>query len=552
MSNHQTQTAHPHSTNFNTLGKQSNRQTNSFALTLSRSVVVKRYPIIAKVGLLRERLDLVSLLKSMQKNPAEMPSRLKAYLKRVALWDELGISEKGQQVVDSGLFEVKERALYHIWYTDNDRLLGTRPIMMQRDTAFFDPELKGWKKGRDALRSEFKVQAPLEVSLLEEVLNDHHNSKLKNIMIKMTSLEPEVICSPDESAKINLNWTLNFSESQLCLTGPLDLLAFNKNGDSKPYPQALKLLIPQFGERLDGLMEMIAHEVKGHWLPQERRLATHLEQIKHDPSTVQTFQIHTIKCSGLQTDIGDFDSAEAKNVSIRPIEQSDAEDWYRCWLNNLYSKAYHSSSEARKKQSEWLDHIALEKFVLPLKDQQSLLLELSRESQPESYWHVAAMTDLSPSKSKKVCLPISLINDDLLKLNQLTQMLSGNESITQVIYSDRYVHTARQSDNLKIIASCFADAKGLLLTLDHQKNVKLPDQWSREFLQKKSENHGRYWILISTRDIWSWECSSGLDFIKKNDGRYFVDGSPTFTPKDLSELPCYLRDRINHIAEEGL
>ena len=133
-----------------TLVKENDNKTGSLALTLARTVQLKRYPVIAKVMFLRERPDLVSLLKGVQNKPADMPPRLTAYLKREALWDESGITDKGQQVIDSGLFEAKERGLYHIWYTDNDPLLGTRPVMMQLDTAFFDPNMQSWKKWPDA------------------------------------------------------------------------------------------------------------------------------------------------------------------------------------------------------------------------------------------------------------------------------------------------------------------------------------------------------------------------------------------------------------------
>ncbi len=534
-------------------GKQADGKTGSLALTLSRTVQLKRYPIIAIVTFLRERPDLVSLLKGVQNNPAHMPPRLKAYLKREMLWDESGISDKGQQVIDSGLFEAKERGLYHIWYTDNDPLLGARPIMMQLDTAFFDPNRQSWKKGPDAARSEFRVEQPLRLNVLETFFVDRNKFELKNINLEMTSLEPEVICSPEKSAEIQLEWTLGFSASQLSLKGQLDMLQFNQNKTS-PRPETLDLSIDDFGDRLDDVMAAIAGEIDGNWLPDNRRMETHLEQIQRYPSAVQKFQIGSFNRSGLKTDMGEFQSVQAEYFPIQPVNQSDAEKWQRFWLEDFYSRQYHSSAEARKKQAEWLDHIALNNFELPLKEQQSLLSELSRESHPKAYWHIAAMADLTPSKSKKLHRPISLVNGESVVLDELVQKLTGGESVQQVIYSDRYVHTPRQSRNLNSMAACFSDAEGLLLTLDKQngKEAELPDNWSREILQKQSDNHGRYWVLIGAKDTWCWECSSGLDFIRESDGRFSVDGSPTFTPKEESELPRYLQDQFNNTVAEAL
>ena len=546
--------------------KGNEKKTGSLALTLSRSVQLKRYPIIAKVTFLRERSDLVSLLKGMDSNPADMPPRLKQYLKREALWDESGITDKGQQVVDSGLFEAKERGLYHIWYTDNDPFLGTRPVMMQRDKARFEPDLKNpdvrsWKKGPDAARSEFQLKQPLQLNILEESFVDRNKSELKNISLQLASLEPEVICSPEKSAEIQLEWTLDFSQSLVCLKGQLDMLNFQTQGGqnkSSPRPETLDLSIDDFGDRLNHVMEAIAGEFNGHWLPDNRRMKTKLEQIQHYPSAVQKFQIGSFNRTGLQTDMGVFQSVLAKHIPIQPANQTDAQDWHRFWLEDFYSRKYQSSTEARKQQSEWLDHIAMNDFELPLKEQQSLLSELSRESQPQAYWHIAAMADLSPSKSKKLRMPISLVNDEALDLNELIQKLSGGEHIEHTIYSDRYVHTSRQSRNLNHLADLLAGAEGLLLTLDGQKGneAELPGNWSREVLQKQNDNHGRYWILIGAEHAWCWECSSGLDFIRENGGRFTVDGSPTFTPKEVTELPRYLQERIkvnnNNPAAEAL
>jgi hypothetical protein len=526
--------------------------TGSLALTLSRTVSLKRYPVIAKVTFLRERPDLQTLLKAILHKPTDMPPRMKAYLKQEALWDSSGITEKGQHVIDTGLFETKERGLYHIWYTNNDRLLGTLPVLMQRDTAFFEPSKESWKKGVDAARSEFRVDQPLRLNVLEESFADRNSSELKSITLPLSSLEPEVICSSEKSAEIELIWQLGISNSTVNLKGSLDMLNFQaQNRHHKPSsrPEVLELCMNDFGDRINDVMMAVASEFDGQWQPEKQCLTAPLNQIDHYPSAVEKFQISRFNHSDLNTSMDVFRSIEAKYIPIQPVDQNDAEDWHRFWLQEFYRKQYHSSATARKQQSEWLNNTALNDFELPLKEHHSLLSELKKETQPDAYWHIAAMADLTPSSSSKLRMPTSLVNGDKLDINTLLQQLTNEEPILQVIYSDRYVHTPRHSRNLKTIADCLKNADGLVLTLDkpHGRIAKLPANWSHKTLRKESDNHGRYWILIGSKQTWCWECSSGLDFIRENDSSFSVDGSPTFTPKEVTELPQYLQNQISHV-----
>lgn len=525
-----------------------NKYTEDLSVTLKRSVQLKRYPIIAKVTFLRERQDLVSLLEAMTTEVDNIPPRLRSYLQKEALWEDSCITDKGQQVIKTGFFQAKERGLYYIWYTNNDPLLGTRPVLMQQDTAFGEPNVKIWKNGKDAAQSDFRVEIPLQLKVVNSILVDRGRSDIKLNSIQMESMEPEVICSPDKNSEVWLEWILGITTSKVSLKGPLDMPQYGKGKDASS-PHELVLDINDFGDKLNELMGVIAQSFQGRWRSEKNRIATHLEEIEEYPSAVQRFQIGSYVENGLGTDLGEFNHAHVKYIPIQPADQSDAESWHQNWLEEYHSESYRSLADTDKQQSEWLNHPALKEFELPLKNQQSLLSDLSRERHPKAYWHIAAIADLTPSKSGKLRMPISLVNQDELDVRQLINQLSDGTSIQQVIFSDRYVYTSRQSRNLNVIAGCLEDAEGLLLTLDQPngKEVNLPGNWTRELLQKQSDNHGRYWILIGSEHIWCWECSSGLDFILENNGIYTVNGAPTFTPKEVKELPQYLQNKINNI-----
>ena len=527
----------------------------SFSLTMKRSVMLKRYPMIAQLAFFRERPDLVSLLTAVQNSHREMPNRLVDYLSREKLWNktDAALTNLGEEVKASGYFNTQERGFYHIWYTESDPLFGTRPIFIQRDTAFFEPKQTIWKKGIDAKNSQFKfenTEQPLDIQVLEEMLQSS-STRLEPSLLGLAGLTPEVICSPEKEATIQLSWQLGFSTSSLMLQGQIETLQFSNNkGGNQPFK--LEMSLNGFDEHFADVMEVIAQKCNGIWHQESQRVAVELETIKRDANAVQRFVLDKVSQNNLTLATGNYSQWEAFNLPIKPINQQDAKAWHLHWLDNYYSDSYQPSASARKQQATWLDQDALQHYELPLYHPQNLLAEFARDKQPKAYWHAAALADLTPSNSKKLHLPINLVEGDKLVLANLMHQLSGGEHVESVIYSDRYVHTSRQSRNLAAVARCFGDAQGQLLTLAAQKGpeAKLPANWQKRIIEKRNKNHGRFWIFIGQNQVTCWECTSGLDFIKEQEGSYFIDGYPTFIPKERSELPQFLQQHIRRTAAE--
>ena len=521
---------------------------NEISINLKRKIEVKCYPVIAKLTLKKKRPDLVSLLKATQKSPNTMPLRLMAYLKRERLWDSetSSLTEKGKEVTDTGCVDVNERGLYHIWYTNKDPLLGTRPLFIQRDTASFEPKANSWKKGPDAINSDFKVTKNSFVDVWDEIY-DGQKSRQAKVTHKLMSLKPEVICSPENSALLDLEWQLGFSQSEVSLKGQLNVLSFSsKKKESTVIDFEHKITSDK--TYINTVLKTIATEFEGHWDETAQRIGVMLGKIQQYSAAIQNFVIRSRNISKLKTEFGIFDDTRIQQLPIMPLNKHDAEQWHQAWLNSYHSKNYRREYDARKQQSIWLDHKAMAEFDLSLKTGQGLLDCFGRESNPESYWHVAAMADLSPSRSQKQRLPITLINSDVIDIRALIRKLTAGDSIQSVIYSDRYVHTSKQSRNLNRIASYVQGAKGILMTLkstEGEREVVLPQHWQKYTFYKHSDNHGRYWIFIGDNYSWCWECTSGLDFIRGNNDRLTVDGTPTFIPKEVNELPQYLQHKIN-------
>lgn len=535
---------------------------NRFNVTLKRKVTVERYPMIAEICLLRPREDLVTLLKSMETSTKEMPKRLTDYLARQQLWDKATrtLTKKGEELVQSGLFPVIERGLYHIWFTNEDPLLGTRPLMVQRDTSQGEPrDFREWQNGWDAEHSEFSLnkaeQNEIKITLLEAVYEGGQKSKIKPVDLKIQSLKPQVIGSNQEYSEINLTWKLDLQHSTCQLTGQLDCIDFqSKNKSSKL--ETLELELDSFQSLFDSLMHSVSKKLDGHWESEYASVACPLNYVSDEKNAAQTFNITHWQQNHFDSEFGQFDSIEIHQLPVKPIDQQDAERWHHFWLEQFYQQPYQSSIAAKRAQGEWLDHSALQAFELPLNTSLTLLDAISKEGYPEAYWHIAAMADLSPTQSKKQQLPFTLTDEQTVKFRDFVSRLTTGENLRQVIYSDRYVHTNKQSRNLRSIANYCNQASGLLMTLEPQKGKEatLPEKWHREVFEKEHNNHGRYWVLIGNANIYCWECTSGLDFIESDaaDNEFIVKGTPSFTPKSLNELPDYLQKKVTMIKNKGI
>ncbi|UTW49815.1 hypothetical protein [Bacterioplanoides sp. SCSIO 12839] len=526
----------------------SKKKSNQLKLSLKRNIELRRYPVIAKITFQHERLDLVSLLKVVENKHETLPERLKSYLSRESLWDSDSglLTETGLQVKATGMYEITERGLYHIWYTNDDPLLKKRPVCIQRDTAFFEPEkTEVWLKGNDAIRNGFHVDGNLNVEVIDEEFNGRKTEQRKT-NLELVKLEPEVICSPKGDADAELNWSLSRSNSQIKLAGQLDVLLFGNSNKDRERPEAFELSIDGFQDEFDPIMDFIAEEFDGSWRSDLQRLMLGLEEAQARQASTNNFQISNFYIDDITTSIGDFKRVSGERLPVMPLDQTDAEQWQKCWLDRFYETSYQPTEKAIQRQAQWLDHPALHDYELNLKTGTSLVNCFSREQEPAAFWHVAAMADLTPAKSKKLRLPISLVNEDELDLYQLIRKLTDDDDIRQLIYSDRYVHTGRQGRNLASVADCLDGAEGLLLTLEskHGKDVTLPDNWQRKTLRKDHDNHGRYWIFIGSEHNYYWECSSGLDFMLERDGGFVIAGTPGFTPKEENELPQYLKKAI--------
>ena len=528
------------------MAKSCNKASADFSLSLTRPIELRRYPMIAEVTMRRERKDIAALLQEANNNAADLPNRLKKYLAREGLWrEDQGLTDKAKAVLDSdGLYDTGERGYYHIWYTHKDKLLHSRPVLLQRDSTFAEPKDQTiLLEGTAAENSEFKV-----ATLVELQVYDDKSSKPMSIR----SLEPKVICDSHRQKELNLQWRLSPTESIVKIDGSLDVMDFSdktsKKTSEQPYKLGLTINRPSAND-INAVMSAIASALGGQWHEDKSNISVtlgQLQQIERNLSAcVKEFRVHSWGTEKLESDFGEF-QAKAQNLPIQPQDSADANDWHQLWLAEFYSAGYQSSAKAYEQQSRWLDNPAIAEFDLPIAQHDQLLEKLSRDSNPVAYWHAAAIADLSPAQSNKLRMPISLRPDGAFNLRDLIRQLSGNEKIKSLIISDRYIKS-KDHELLQEIHRLTNAQRTLLLTLklkrgDHE--VQLPDGdiWRLERSKKNNDNHSRYWIFIGTDNIYCWECSASLDYLNKGTIKNYL----TFTPKAIEDLPPYLRAAIDN------
>lgn len=531
-------------------------------ITLSRKINVKCYPIVAEAVFKQQRSDLVTLLQATQEmvEGERLPPRLLNYLQKEKLWDagSREITAIGQQLIESGRLEEQEKGLYYVWYSVDDPLFGYRPLLLQRYAAFDQPQENVWKKGQDAKQSEFfiKWDCPLAIAELSGDSEPVHPIA-PHILTKFV---PHVVCEPVlEPAQVELMWQLTPQTSSLRLKGALKVRDMNPGRGTSHHKrhniaqyrqQTFDLSLSEKENSFDKVMEEMAGQLKGYWDQQDCRLSVGLSVVKDKQpdwqSVISNCLFKQLRLSKVNSDRGEFDSVELQQVGIKPNDHNDATNWQSAWLQHYHADRYRKPKEARQAQTAWLETPALQDFDLPLVEGAELLQLWEKKEAQDAWWRVAAINDLTPPSGKRLKLPLSLVDGENLSVPRLIETLCDSDEITHLLLSDRYVCTPNQIENLKTIEQCFKQSRVTLHTLKPraEQNERYPSHWDVQYFKKKPDNHGRFWIFFGVQYVHCWECSSGLDFINQEAAGTTVNGTPGFTPKEIDELPLFLRDKI--------
>ncbi len=526
-----------------------NENNQKFSVRLSRQLNVKRYPVIATICLLQKRDDIVSLLKQAQQNPSDLPIRLTSYLKKEGLLNnENTLTDKAKRVCNTGKMPIRERGLYHIWYSDNDLLLGTRALLIQRDNAFKEPKHQVMYKGRGAAQSAFAINLPENnpQTLMVKFLGSEKENNNRLSSEDIISISPEVICGATDNKTLNLTWDLTLDSSSITLVGPLNILSGRDLKQDSPVD--FEYQQNEYQSKAFTIFSSLATHLDGHWQQQVKRASVPFALTKQYQGMLSQFSLNNYPVFKMETQHGYFDHVNIHHLPVEPI-QEEASQWHLAWLERYHASSFKETECAEADQRSWLAQPALKQYKLVPLSGNNLIGALSKEKSPQAYWHCSAINDLTPSLSSIAALPLTLIDKEPVDIKQLIKKLSLDKPCTKFIYSDRYIRTSRQQSLLKVITQPLSSSEITIFTeLSDAEALadKCPEPWNIESFSKRADNHDRYWIFQSNDHITAWKCTVSLDFLISKDSAYYAQGFPTFTPIVIEQLPEYLQDALAH------
>ncbi|WP_413693095.1 hypothetical protein [Psychromonas sp. KJ10-2] len=264
---------------------------------------------------------------------------------------------------------------------------------------------------------------------------------------------------------------------------------------------------------------------------------------------LQDFNIRSLPVHDVNTIFGNFKQGIMRNLPIMPKFKIIASEWQEQWLNKLFIDDHVSPESMEYLQRAWLKHSAINHFDLPLLLGQELLRKLDGEKRiNEVYWHAAASNYLMPKLTKMTLPSITFTDKQAISTEELLRALTLNSEINSIIYSDRHYKSKLHANNLCAIHNQCNPNVGVVFTTDPDVNV--PTGWEKELVKNSRDNHDRYYIFIANTEIFTWKCSTSLDFANLSKEQSFTKGNCTFTRLRESELPLYLQDCLRKINEE--
>lgn len=507
-------------------------------ISLTRTVIAKSYKVLATVNIDEDRPDIQNILMQVQKG-LKLPPRLISFLTASGLYHNDEITPLGEQALVTGSFPSKERGIYEVWYIEDD-YFGKMPVAMQRI------EESSTQHGKNNRSRPFhnwsqveKPQPSLKLNITEARVFLINENKSRDI----SDLKIEVMNRGDRSKSVQTTLKLeapsNKANSQWSIIGKIPV-------DNRGVQKSIDFEFAISEQVTNQLITELCEHLEFTWNEKGNRAAIgKLEKIKY----LLDFNIRSLSINDVDTMFGNFKQGSIKNLAIMPKDMKIALDWQEQWLHQLYKIEHVSCKSMEYQQRVWLSHTALKKFELPILLDQELLSKLDGERRNnEVYWHATASHYLVPQLTKQTLPSITFTDNQVISVGELLRQLTLNHEIQSFIYSDRHYKSKLHKNNLQAIAQQAEPNSGFVFTTDP--NVSVPAGWDKELISNNRNNHDRYYIFISNMEVFSWKCSTSLDFADLTTQNSFTKGNCTFTRMREGELPQYLQDCLYKMNEE--
>ncbi|HIE02335.1 MAG TPA: hypothetical protein EYP59_18975 [Thiotrichaceae bacterium] len=384
----------------------------SLKVTLTRRINARRFTFLAKLHVWEERQDIQHVLQAVQDETGylnNLPIRLQNYMEQEGLVKQSTLTEKGEQVLETGCFPILEQGIYNIWYVQQDSLIGTCPIVMQRIQATDNPNAFMGKLQTLPDELEFN-QAMLVIEAMDKAL-ENESSPLINIE-RLKIQDQQGI--PGETRLITLTWhwddiLQNQSETQL--EGVVDVpLYYNNRQDNKRaknnsvnYNSVEFDLSQSYDSELTPvLIALLQQTANMAWQVAYQRAAITLEQLaqyqENSPQIKTGFMLDELTVENFDSEqYGHFASAKIEQLPVMPATPADAKSWTQQLLIEDWKKGYQRENDLLDSQRKWYEHPAIHPYALQSRQADEWIPQLSPQQDAEAFWHIAAPFDLNPS-----------------------------------------------------------------------------------------------------------------------------------------------------------
>ncbi|MEK8020046.1 MAG: hypothetical protein VSS75_024495, partial [Candidatus Parabeggiatoa sp.] len=314
-------------------------------------------------------------------------------------------TEKGEQVLETGCFPVLEQGIYNIWYVQQDSLIGTCPIVMQRIQATDNPNAFMGKLQTLPDELEFN-QAMLVIEAMDKALENESSAPINIERLKIQDHQG----IPGETRLITLTWhwdDILQNQSKTQLEGVVDVPLYNnrkdKNRTKNNSVNSVQLDLSQSydSELTPVLIALLQQTAKMAWQVAHQRAAMTLEQLEqyqeNCPQIKTGFMLDELTVEHFDSEqYGHFTSGKIEQLPVMPATPADAKSWTQQLLIEDWKKGYQRENDLLDSQHRWYEHPAIHPYVLQARQAYDWIPQLSPQQDAEAFWHIAAPFDLNP------------------------------------------------------------------------------------------------------------------------------------------------------------
>ena len=385
-------------------------EVKTLKVTLIRQVDARRFTFLAKLQVWHERPDIQNILQKLQtEHFASLPKRLQKYIEQEKLVEQSALTEKGENVLETGCFPTLEQGIYNIWYVQQDSLIGTCPIVMQRILATDNPNAFMGKLQTLPDELEFNQAMPV-IEAIDKALENESSTPINIERLKIQDHQG----IRGETCLITLTWhwdDILKNQSQTQLEGVIDVPLYNNNNrqdnkraknNSVNYNSVEFDLSQSYDSELTPvLIALLQQTANMAWQVAHQRAAMTLEQLaqyqKNCPQIKTEFMLDELTVENFDSEqYGHFASAKIEQLPVMPATPADAKSWTQQLLIEDWKKEYQRENDLLDSQRKWYEHLAIHPYALQSRQAYDWIPQLSPQQDAEAFWHIAAPFDLNP------------------------------------------------------------------------------------------------------------------------------------------------------------